>query len=608
MSRQEGESSKLRSRANTTFASFPWTRKQSAAIPSPPHPPTPTLSLDGLVQALYPPAVPSLSRARSLANLLPNHSPLPRREILNPILYSLCSPESPTSVQAAGFDILAAYWENPEAFSLTTAERLSYFSLFLHDSTPWGLELWEPRLKAVRALTKYGVDIVGIEATLIDLLRRWIEGAFQGLLITSDSSDRAEFAEREHSLDILVKFLEEVLKRTDTISRITDEKMASILHFYAGLIDRSISVQDISSSRETLPGPYLSSPSIAGSSRQQLSITHRRNMSSLSASSPSSSSSPSQILPPPIPASECAIGFYLRHVTLHIKSLSHSHLDHILPVLFRALASCSASLPRLSVVMQSPKKNTLEEKLLEVLNLLFAGPYATNCMLILRQHLFPRSIESRASEIKTSGKRDTACQPSRISIMTSLGAHRTLRHHVRRALYARIARTYISRDASYGYSPSGAPGHIELQKEWMEKAWPKEDFGPSSVGFGGNGWDAARMGKALADSVGAWILYQFPDFDSFKTDEERRMELDEVRQGKEEILIEAAGILKDILQELDTRGDERAQLDEDEARVIGLTLLKLSDYILPMKCVLREFHLHQSDPSGISGTLTALPL
>jgi tuberous sclerosis protein 2 len=168
MSRQEAESSK-RSRANTSFASFPWTRKHSSVIPNPPHPPAP-LSLDALLDALYPPAVPSLSHARSLANVLPNHSPLPRRDILNPILYSLCSADSPPSVQGAGFDILAAYWENPEASSLSTGERLSYFSLFLGNPTPWAIELWEPRLKAVRALTKYGVDIVGIEANLIDLL------------------------------------------------------------------------------------------------------------------------------------------------------------------------------------------------------------------------------------------------------------------------------------------------------------------------------------------------------------------------------------------------------------------------------------------------------
>jgi len=95
------------------------------------------------------------------------------------------------------------------------------------------------------------------------------------------------------------------------------------------------------------------------------------------------------------------------------------------------------------------------------------------------------------------------------------------------------------------------------------------------------------MGKALADSVGAWTAHQFSDSGNHKTEEESR-EREKERQGKEEILEEAAGVLKDILQELDTRIDERAELDEDEARVIGLTLLKLSDYILPMKCVCED--------------------
>jgi hypothetical protein len=103
------------------------------------------------------------------------------------------------------------------------------------------------------------------------------------------------------------------------------------------------------------------------------------------------------------------------------------------------------------------------------------------------------------------------------------------------------------------------------------------------------------MGGTLQGWGRLWQIVLVPglrisstDFDTFKTEEERQMELEHVRQGKEEILEEAAGILKDILQELDTRRDERADLDEDEARVIGLTLFKLSDYILPMKCVLKS--------------------
>jgi tuberous sclerosis protein 2 len=452
------------------------------------------------------------------------------------------------------------------------------------------MELWEPRFKALRAVTKYGIDIIGIETNVIDILQRWIEGAFEGLLAKLESVDRSESAERERSLEILVKFLEEVLTRTETVSRITDEKMASIFFFYTSLVDRSISLQDIvRGSLATLP----SGSSSTGSNRHQ-SVGHRRNLSSLSVSSlPSVSSSLPQIAPPSKTASECAIAFYLRHINAHLKSLSHTHLGHIIPVLFRALASCSASLPRLSAAMKSPKKNTLDEKLSEVLNSLFAGPYAANCMLILRQHLFPRPITPYSSN--TCWTQDHHHQLLQLTVMTSLGAHRTLRNHIRRALYARIARSYISREATFGYSQSGAPSHLDLQQEWIEKAWPKEDFAPSSAGVGGNGWDAARIGKALADSVGTWISHQFDEVGTYNSQEERKLVGEKEQQGKEEILEEASGILKDILQELDTRVDERSELDEDEARVIGLTLLKLTEYILPLKCVWKCYHWTKSD-------------
>lgn len=593
-------SSRSRPRSNTTFASLPWRRHPPTVNPSPPHPPTLPPSLEALIDALYPPAVPSLYHARALANALPNHSPLPRRDVLNPVLNSLCNIDSPIAVQAAGFDILAAYWENPEALSLNTGDRLAYFSLFLGNSASWGMELWEPRFKALRAVTKYGIDIIGIETNLIDTLQCWIEGAFEGLLAYSEAVDRCEIAERERSLEILVKFLEDVLNRTETVSRITDEKMASILYFYTSLVDRSISLQDIARELPTSPP----SGSSSSSSNRHQSVSHRRNLSSLSVTSLHSISS--SIAQGASSSKTASITFYLRHVNAHLKSLSHTHLAQVLPVLFRSLASCSASLPRLSAAMKSPKKNTLEEKLTEVLNSLFAGPYAANCMLILRQHLFPQPVTSHISN--TSWMKDSRHHLSQITIMTSLGAHRTLRNHIRRALYARIARLYISRDASYGYSHYGAPSHLDLQQDWIEKAWPREDFTPSSVGVGSSGWDAARIGKFLADSVGTWISYQFDEVGAYSSEEERRLLGEKGRQGKEEILEEAAGILKDILQELDMRVDERAELDEDEARVIGSTLLKFTDYILPLKYVYKCSHQTNLITSCLTESQTAHPL
>ncbi|KAF8894998.1 hypothetical protein CPB84DRAFT_1848328 [Gymnopilus junonius] len=527
----EQSTSRARARANTTsFADKFWRkgRTDQHAQPVQTQPAQQPLSLEELIHALSPPSVPSLSHARSLASVLAGCSPLPKREILNPILNSLCNGvKSPPSVQAAGYDILSAYCENHEALSLVVADKLSYFSVFLGAATPWGIELWEPRFKALRALTNHGADVSGIENNVIDILQYWIEGAFEGLMKPSSSLDRSETAERERSIDILFKFLNDILTRPENISRITEDKMTSVLHFYASLVDRAIALPEIAKEPTT--------PNLASSATKPAGLGHRRNMSSLSSSSiPSIISTPPQ--PPIRHPAEFATTLYMNHLSAHIKTMPPTYLNSILPLLFRALAFCASPLPRLSVILQTRKKNTVEDKITETLTALFSGPYATVCMRILRVHLFPPQ-----TTLEPSLREQPYFQPQtvRTAIMASLGATRTFRNYVRRALSARLARAYISREASIGYSHSGAPVHMELQVDLMEKAWPKEDYTSSSIGTGGNGWDASRLGRVLADSVGAW--------------------------------------------ELDLEDEENGAMDEEEATAVGLTLHKLSNYVLPLK-------------------------
>jgi NAD(P)H-hydrate repair Nnr-like enzyme with NAD(P)H-hydrate epimerase domain len=123
---------------------------------------------------------------------------------------------------------------------------------------------------------------------------------------------------------------------------------------------------------------------------------------------------------------------------------------------------------------------------------------------------------------------------------------------------------------------------MEFQTDLMERAWPKDDYTATSVGIGNNGWDAGRLGRMLAESVGAWVEYHFDD-SAIKSEAERYQLWEKERAGKDEILEEAAGVLKDILQELDLKHDEKGAMDEEEAGVVGLTLLKLSGYLLPLK-------------------------
>ncbi|KAG6913595.1 hypothetical protein DXG01_005698 [Tephrocybe rancida] len=194
-----------RPRTETTSATSTTTSNTPLSSP-------PTLSTDALLAALAPPSVPSLTHARALAASLTSCSPLPARSSLIPILATLCASDAPVALQAAGYDILAAYSEHPEAPLQSNADRLSFFALFLGPA-PWAPDLWEPRLKALRALTKFGTDVVGIETDLLHVLQGWIAGVFDGLLLP----DRLE---------------SEVLFNGETIARIDETSLAAVLDFY----------------------------------------------------------------------------------------------------------------------------------------------------------------------------------------------------------------------------------------------------------------------------------------------------------------------------------------------------------------------------------------
>jgi hypothetical protein len=443
------------------------------------------------------------------------------------------------------------------------------------------MDLWEPRFKALRALTRYGSDVVGIEVPVLDVLKSWIEAGFEGLLNNDVVLERTVRAERERSIDILVKFLAAILDNVEIVARIPEEELLRVLGFYATLVDRSIRTNTSSQDRSSLP----SSDSTSSSNIPSRTSSHRRNHSSVSASSIPSPSSASPAAIPKVSTkspADIAIALYLDHLSSQLKTLSPDYLDTILPLLFRALAFCASPLPRLSVLPHPTKKASSEDRIVEMLNALFAGPYSTTCMLILKRHLFPPAMTNYTTRNPEAAANAQISHFVANAIHTTLGAHRTFRNYVRRALSSRLARAYISRETSIGYSPSGAPGHLDLERDLMERAWPKEDYTSSALGLGGNGWDAGRLGKVLTKSVEAWVEWQC------MIDNERNWE-----RGKEDVLEEAAGVLKDIWQELDARGEDDSGdsggLDEEEACVVGETLYKLVGYVFPLRYAKRTF-------------------
>ncbi|KAI0351601.1 hypothetical protein OH77DRAFT_1429423 [Trametes cingulata] len=548
-----------RQRSNTGAFSFNWRRRaENAAAPAPPAI-SPPLQWDALIEALTPPAVPSLNYARSLATALgalDSHSPPPRLATLQPVLASLCSASSPTSLQAAGYDILTAYLEGSGSALLTTSDRLSCLSLFF--DVPWSQELWEARCKALAALVSTGSNSVGMEGPVLRMLSSWIERAFEGLT-RSDSISHEDRLERQRSVESLTAFLTSLVRRPEFVSRLTEADTAGVLQLWERMVDRSLSVPGDYLNLVSPPAsPYLEPQSSKAASPPKLSAAHRRHHSSTSIPKLSLLKHPADII----------VDAYLTYLSERLVALAPSYLTSILPLLFRALAFYSTPLPRISLEPSIPHQTTLEQKITDVLSRLVSGPYASSCRILLKQHFFP-SPQS----------------PLQVSVQASVGALRTFRLSLRRVLESRLARAYIERASIVDYSPAGVPSHIAVEKGLMERAWAPDESAS---------WDLTRFANVLARAAKAWIA------------QGQETTPNVIAAPKEAVLYEIASIVKDVMQAMDKGGDDE-DVDDEEVVAIGRILRELVVYIRSVKMPdgsLIPISLHR--PDGSSPFLVAM--
>lgn len=504
-----------RQRANTTTFGAPFWRRGKPELPVAPPPTLPTLSFGELLEELTPPRVPSLNHARALAIALTTHSPRPRLSVLTPILAVLCAPDSPSSLQAAGYDILGAYWMNHGSSDLTTADRLTSLSLLLDLTSPWLPDVWESRLKALFAFTCSGLDTVGMERPLLNVMRTWIEGAFSGLL--SDPSPEERSA-RQRSVEAMVDFLLRLLSRTEFVARLSEEDTNHVLGLFGGLVDSSLSKSEPFDPMEDILSPLAGTPSKAPTE-------HQRHSSS-------ASSVPTR---PPQPV-DIAVDIYLKYLSVRLKAIAPDHLNTIVPYLFRALAHYSDPLPKLSLTSAPPHSNITDQ-----LDKIVSGAYSASCTLILKRHMLP----SAASDAVTS-------------MRTSLGAIRTLRLSIRRALQTRMTRVYISRATNDSYMPSGAPGRLDLEQDLMNRAWGKDDVAV---------WNINRFVPTVRKAVQAWLS---PPFDEAA--------MASSRITPETILSEITGIILDLSQCFDEVVDSD-EMDQEEVEAVGQILNELVAYV-----------------------------
>lgn len=594
---QDGESShKLRARANTnsTFPSFSWRRGRESTANTPgtssssPQQPHHTGSIHELLASLTPPAVPSLATARALALALSSPSAPPLESLssivtttsLIPVITELCAPDRPLALRNQGFEILAAYMDLNDVHPLSTSDRVTFCALFADDdATTWEPEVWDSRARALKNMVKGGEEVLGIELPVIRILQTWIETAYSALLVREGISV-SERTERERCIESLSSCFTEIMSRPETLARVSEPDTSDVLAFFASMVERALSLPSSwFGPMEPVPaqnvGPSQTTPT-------RLATSHRRHPSSASIALASpTSATPFTTSRRPL---DVSVPIYLAYLSSQLRTLSPVHLQSILSMLFRALAFYSSPLPRLSI---SPISHTdlsdhplpLERKIVEMLGLLLNGPYTTACFLIVKRHLLPPSSLTQFSPASLAANPTPpspaqpstllVSQPLRTSVQSSIGATRTLRLSIRRALCSRLARSYIAGISADTYAPSGAPSQLDIMDtELMERAWAQDEVTKG---------DLRKVGRVLRKAAEAWAGMRLEEIQEFGGEAAEDA-------TREDVLLEIAGVLKDVFQEYDQRGD-REDMDEEEASVVGEILQALCAYVAPLKCV-----------------------
>ena len=414
-------------------------------------------------------------------------------------------------MQAAGYDILAAYCGNPETTLTSGSDVLACFELF---DAPWTIDLWEPRFKAFinfrNAISYRDAFLSDVCTTIIG----WIKSSFDPMLIPG-CLPLSETLERQRSLKEYFSFLFAILSSPEFLCGAYEEEAAQIL----SLLGASVRIAIV------LPAP-ISPPEISSPR------VHRRNQSSTSTPIVDSST----VRHP----ADIAVEAYVEFLSTQHKKLSHLDLPSTLPLLFRSLAFYASPLPRLSLHQVTEHPSDIERKICGLIDSLFSGPHASSCTLILHRSLFPKNNQDPLP-----------------SVQLSFGAYRVLRNLLRRSLLARLARAYISKASSHTHTPTGAASFVDLPQDLISLAWPREDI---SV------WEFSRVSPIFCNSLGDWMVWR-PESHS----------IDSVLSPVA-VLLEAAGLLTDVLYALDDRAEED-DFDEEEVLAMSKALHQLVPYM-----------------------------
>lgn len=486
------------------------------------------LPVDDLIQALTPPAVPLPQHARALAHALASEDTDVPPATLNPILSALCAVDSPPVLKNAGWHIMAACWHKAEPHSEKvqpmTSERLSHFCLIIQDQ-PWMKETWESRYKALLALLEIPSSVVGVEKELVQAIKTWIEGAF-GRLVSGENISQEERTDRERAVETLSSLLMDIFANVEISSRLTEEDLGSLTDAFGSMIDRSLGMRPVLAYHQEPPHPPSRTQTTTTPTR--IPYGHRRHPSSVAVPSASPITSARN---PPL---DFAIAVFVNFLSTPQYLIPLDRLPRTLSLLYRSLAYYTSPLPVPSVPSdaQLHQLSDQEKVVIKTLSSFLAGSLAASSIVHLKESLYPQ-IDTEESLVTAQ--------------LTSIGAFRTLRIHIRQVLRERLVQPTERPRATFLSMPD--LGDDDLDAERTASA----------------GWEPGRFGHVLRDSVKMWVQSHC-DIGTL-----------------EPVLEEAAGILSDILHVFDAR--ENDAMNTDEAVVIGETLQELAQYFRLLKYV-----------------------
>lgn len=605
---------------------------------------------ESLIDSIMVSQIPSTRDARLLVKLLTIH-PAPPFTVLQRALFPLFSdaqnPEAGVGVlRTLGFDVMAAYWQNPYVKDSSeprmTSDRLSCFTFFLEPTlVSWSLESWRSQFKAFQAVTNYGTEIKGIEAVVIDMLKRWLLIAFQWLVQLSTVSEPENTVECEQCVEAVGQFLVDILRKQDNVARIYDEALIEVLRFHSSLLDQLILIPR-PQSQSAIVSP------VSPSGEKSLRKGHKkRASSSLSLASIVFAATPTAQAPTPTPKpqtptpspsvshpAELAISLFIEQLSDHLLNLKASQLMNVLPPLFRALAWCASPLPRLTLHSVPHKAVTLEDRIVELLNKLVPSASFPTCMRALKLHLFPvqqdapppatmgdtepgKSSSSTESEVQKLSEFPFPSSPTALPrapvsdsatpttsttvaisaaantrffdslflmIMTSLGASRTLRNFVRKALATRSENASYSQGLAMDTPTSRgatASNRSAIDQDLLDVVWLRHRHPTSEQPISSM---PKPTEQTLASSIDAWIAWD-TDLPEVELHSSQYQLYEKVRDGREHILEEEAGILKDIYQEFDSREEAEVTPNETELEPVNDALKCLATYLVSLQWV-----------------------